>query len=188
MTDKELKELVFGLADSIRELRKAQKETDEQMKKTDEQMKRTDEKLDKVSKLVGSLANNQGDVAEEYFINSLFSKPEILGIKFDKVLPNLSTRKDNTEDEYDIVLINGKSVAIVEVKYKVHENDIKKLDKKIKTFRELFPEYSHLKLYAGIAGFKVYHDAKEYAKEKGYFVLQRKGDVIETYAPNLKAA
>ena len=109
---------------------------------------------------------------------------ELLGIKFDVISPNLYRKKGKIEDEYDIVLVNGKSIAIIEVKYKVHENDVKNLDKKVETFKELFPEYSHLKLYVGIAGFKVYKKAKE----KGYFILQRKGDVIETYAPNLRAA
>ena len=181
MTDQELKDLVASLAI-------AQAETDKQLKKTDKQLKETDRKLNKVAKLVGAIGNNQGDVAEEYFINSLEDNMELLGIKFDKILSNLTTRKNNIEDEYDIVLVNGESIAIIEVKYKVHENDVKKLDKKIETFKDLFPEYSNLKLYAGIAGFKVYKKAKEYAKEKGYFILQRKGDIVQTYAPSLRVA
>ena len=69
------------------------------------------------------------------------------------------------------------------------KNDINKLDKKIKNFRKLFPEYSHLKLYAGIASFHIYEDAKELAKQKGYFVLQRNGNIIEEYvADELKVA
>ena len=181
MSDQELKDLVASLAI-------AQAETDKQLKETDKQLKETDRKLNKIAKLIGNIANNQGDVAEEYFINSLEDKMELLGIKFDVISPNLYRKKGKIEDEYDIVLVNGEAIAIIEVKYKVHENDVKKLDKKIETFKELFPEYSNLKLYVGIAGFKIYKRAKEYAKEKGYFILQRKGDIIETYAPNLKAA
>ncbi len=188
MTDEELKEFAFELDKRIEKLRESQEKTDEQIKETSEQMKETDRKLNKVAKLVGNIANNQGDVAEEYFINSLEDNMELLGVHFDTLSANLHRRKNNIEDEYDIVLVNGENIAIIEVKYKVHENDVKKLDKKIETFKELFPEYSHLNLYVGIAGFKVYYDAKEYAKEKGYFVLQRKGDMIETYAPSLRAA
>ena len=50
ISDKELKELVFGLA-------KAQQ-------KTDEQLKKTDEKLDRLAKIVRGISHNQGDVAE----------------------------------------------------------------------------------------------------------------------------
>jgi len=68
----------------------------------------------------------------------------------------------------------------------IYEKD--KLDKKIETFKKLFPEYKHLKLYAGVAGFKVVKDVCKKAYEKGYFVLQRNGDVIETFVDELKAA
>lgn len=57
------------------------------------------------------------------------------------------------QDEFDIILINGTSVAIIEIKYKVRPNDIEKLFKKMENFRILFPIYKNYKLYAGMAGF-----------------------------------
>jgi hypothetical protein len=32
------------------------------------------------------MAFNQGDVAEEFFYNTLFDKPEVGGVRFDRVL------------------------------------------------------------------------------------------------------
>ena len=189
MTDRELKDLVASIA-------VAQAKTDEELNKrkeaqlkTDEQLKKTDEQLKKLAEQVGGIGNNQGAVAEEYFYNSLKEKMRLLGMEFNDIGLNWRKSKNGIEDEFDIILTNGKTMAIIEVKYKAHKNDVEKLDKKIKNFRKLFPEYSHLKLYAGIASFHIYEDAKELAKQKGYFVLQRNGNIIEEYvADELKVA
>ena len=95
MTDQELKDLVASLAEESKKTEEAQRKTDEQMNRTDEQMKRTDEqlqktdeKLNKIAKLIGAISNNQGDVAEEYFINSLKDKLSIGTLNFDYLVSN----------------------------------------------------------------------------------------------------
>ena len=148
MTDQELKDLVASLAVSqaqtdeqmrqtdeqmrqtdmqLEKLRISQAQTDEQMRQTDEQMRQTDEKIKKIGVLTGNISNNQGDVTEEFFYNSLAHKPSLAGIDYDFVEPNAHRRKDNVEDEYDILLVNGKDIAIIETKYKAHTSDIEKL-------------------------------------------------------------
>jgi len=191
MTDSELKELVVSLAIAqketdreIKELGKYQKKTFQEIKdsqkKTDEQMAETDRKLDKVAKLVGNISNNQGDVAEEFFFNSLKVNPHLGNIKFDDIQSNSRKAKNGIEDEFDILMTNGESIGIVEVKYKVHSRDIDKLrDKKISNFRKLYPNYSNYKLYVGIAGFHINDEAEESAKENGFFVLKRYGDIVK---------
>ena len=177
MTDQELKELVASLAVS-------QAKTDEQFRKTDEQFRKTDTRIEKLSKLLGNIGNNQGDIAEEYFVNSLKENLEVAGMSFDTLLNNVGVKTKKIRDEFDILLVNGDSVAVIEVKY---PDDVDKLDKKISTLKNL-PQYRNYKVYAGIAGFFVPNEAIDKARKKGYFVLQRKGDIIETYADNLKAA
>jgi len=200
MTDNELKDLIAQLAiktdKELNKLKEAQLKTDEQLKKTDEELNRlreaqlkTDEQLRKLAEQIGGIGNNQGAVAEEYFYNSLKERMKLLNIKFDDIGLNWKKSKNGIEDEFDIILVNSKYIAIIEVKYKAHKNDVEKLDKKIENFRRLFPEYSHLKLYAGVASFHIYEEAKELAKQKGYFVLQRNGNIIEEYTTdNLKVA
>jgi hypothetical protein len=180
VSDEELKELVFSLA-------KSQQKTDEQLKKTDEQLKKTDEKLDRLAKLVGSISNNQGDVAEEYFANSI-KLDNFLGMSFDVLQKNVIIQpKKGHSEEYDLMLINGENIVIIEVKYKVHKNDVKKLPRKIEILKKS-PLYKNYKIYAGIAGFHINKEAKEEALKRGFFVLQRKGDIIQTYAKNLKVS
>ena len=187
MTDDELKALVASLALGQRELQEAQKKTDEQMTRTDEQIlsllesqKETDRKLEKVSDLLGGIGKNQGDVAEEFFFNSLVDDAHLGAIHFDDIATNMKKHRGKIQEEYDLVMTNGDAIGIVEVKYKVHENDLSKLDRKMRNFKTLFPVYENYKLYGAIASFHINDDAKKDALERGFFVLQRKGEVVQT--------
>jgi len=176
MTDEELKALVASLAVS-------QKQTDEQMKKTDEQMKKTDEKLERIGIYLGNITRNQGDIAEEFFFNSLVNETRLGSICFDDITKNMQKYRGNIQEEYDLFLTNGEAIAIVEVKYKAHTNDLKKLDRKMDNFKLLFPIYKDYKLYGALASFYINDDTKKGALERGYFVLQRSGNLIHTECP-----
>ena len=100
MTDDELKELVASLAVAQKEfavvqkeLAVAQKATDEQIKATDEQMKRTDEKLERIGISLGNISKNQGDVAEEFFFQSLIKDNHLGKIHFDDVVKNMEKHR-----------------------------------------------------------------------------------------------
>ncbi len=170
MTDKELKELVASLAIS--------------QAKTDEQMEKTDKKLYKIAKMVGGISNNQGDIAEEFFYNSLASKPKLAGIKYDYVDKNITRQRKNLRDEYDILMVNGKDIAIIETKYKAHIRDVEKLiNRKYENFKKLYPEYRDYNHHLGLASFYINEDVKDMALDNNVMLLQRKGDIIETIIP-----
>jgi chromosome segregation ATPase len=201
MTDDELKALVASIV-------VAQKVTDEQMKRTDERMKLTDEKfaslneskkaldeqierteaqlektsrkIDRLAELYGNVSQNQGDVAEEFFLNSLLKDNHLGAIHFDDVARSMEKQRGQIQEEYDLVMTNGDAVDIVEVKYKAHINDLDKLDRKIRHFKKLFPIYQKYKQYGAIASFHINDDAKKEALKRGYFVLQRSGDLVHT--------
>ena len=159
MTDDELKALVASLAVSQQE---------------------TIRKLDKLGELYGNIGQNQGDVAEEFFFNSLANDTHLGSIHFDDIEKNGHKRRGKTEEEYDIIMTNGEAVGIVEVKYKAHENDLDKLDRKMQNFKKLFPIYQNYKQYGAIASFQINDSAKREALKRGYFVLQRSGDLVHT--------
>ncbi len=194
MTDDELKALVASLAVDSKRMHEAQmalheaqmatdeqmKRTDEQMKRTDEQMKRTDEKLESMGISLGNVTHNQGDVAEEFFFQSLIKDNHLGSIRFDDVVKNMEKHRGQIQEEYDLVMTNGDVIAVVEVKYKAHKNDLDKLDRKMRHFKRLFPIYQAFKQYGAIAAFHINDDAKEEALKRGYFVLQRSGDLVHT--------
>jgi hypothetical protein len=187
MTDQELKDLVASLAigqaksdKKMAELAAAQAETQTEVKETSRVIK-------EVGRRMGSMAANQGDVAEEFFYNTLFAKPEVGGIRFDRVLKNISGGKPGHQAEFDVVMHNGASMAIVEIKYKAHLNDIEQVERQLERYRDIFPEYKDYKLFGGIAGLSMPDDVVSAAREKGLFVLKRKGELLETEAEGMKA-
>ena len=181
MTDQALKDLFASIAIF-------QKETAIQMKKqsaeTDRQMKETDEKLKSVGIQLGNIGRNQGDVAEEFFVNSLSSTLKVADIQYDELYKNMYKKTKKIEGEFDIVLINGKDVAIIETKYKAHSSDLEELiNEKHKKFQALYPQYNDYNHHLGLASFHINEDLKKDALNKNIFVLQRKGDLIKSFLP-----
>jgi hypothetical protein len=176
MDDNELREMVAQLV-------KSQSRTDDQLAKTDAQLAKTDAKLGRLAELYGGVGNNQGKVAEEFYFNSLKKNPVLCGIRFDTIEKNVTRFKQNVEDEYDILMINGEEVFIIEVKYHVHPRDIERLiNKKAVNFEILFPEYQNFKRRLALATFSIEDDVKSEAVQKGVTILQRQGEIIETIA------
>jgi len=173
MTDDELKALVASLAVS-------QKETDIQLKQTDIQLKETGRKLDKVAKMLGGIGANQGDVAEEFFYNSFIKDNHLGALAFDDITKNMEKHRGAIQEEYDIFLTNGESIAIIEVKYKAHLDDVNKLDRKFNNFKKLFPIYKDYKLYGAMASFYFNQDIKDELLKQGFFIVERCGDLIST--------
>jgi hypothetical protein len=173
MTDDELKELVASLAVS-------QKETDTQIKELSVSQKETGRKLDKVAKMIGGIGKNQGDITEDFFYNSLIKDNHLGQLSFDDITKNMQKHRGKIQEEYDLFLTNGEAVAIIEVKYKAHLNDIEKLNRKFNHFKQLFPLYKEHKLYGAMASFCFNQETKQELLQQGYFVLERRGDLIST--------
>lgn len=169
MTDAELRELVASLAVA--------------QAKTDAQLAKTDSKLDRLAEMYGGVGNNQGKVAEEFYFNSLKHNPELNGIRFDFIEKNVTRSKGGIEEEYDLLLVNGEDVYVVEVKYRLHPKDIERfVGRKAANFLKLYPEYQNYRIHLAMATFAVEEDVKRLALEQGITLLQRRGEVIETLA------
>ena len=183
MTDDELRELVANLALSQVKTDAQLAKTDAQLAKTDAQLAKTDAKLDKLAEMYGGVGNNQGKVAEEFYYNSFKNHLVLNGIHFDFIDKNVTRSKGGLEEEYDLLLVNGQEVYIIEVKYRLHPKDIERMvSRKLPNFKKLFPEYRHYSLHAALATFAVEDDVKQMALDQGITVLQRRGEVIETLA------
>jgi hypothetical protein len=173
---------------TLQEMGRKQEETDRQMKETDRQMKETDRRMKELQTTVGSWANNHGTFAEEYFFNSFENgQQNFFGENFDQIQKNLSSFWQGIEDEYDIVLYNHASVALIEVKYKAHVNDIPNVLKKADTFRILFPNYKDFKIYLGLASMAFYPELEQECINEGIAVIKQMGDAVVINDTNLKA-
>jgi len=190
MTDEELKALVASLAVAqketdaqIKKNAESQKRTDELMKKTDEIIKKNEEKLIRMGITLGNIGKNNGAVAEDFFYSSLSKKKKLGNIKYDEICQHWQKDLKNVRGEYDIVMINGKEVALVEVKYKIHHYDVESMEKQIKNFKILFPDYKNYKIRGAFASLAMSKKAEEEILRNGYFALKQQGEHVEVVSP-----
>ena len=101
-------------------------EADKDIKTLEVFLNQVGDQIKAMQKELGGMGLNNGSVAEEFFYNSLkYKKRNMFGQKFDKIIKEEKRQtKEGYEDEYDIMLFNGKSVCIVEVKYKADSSDV----------------------------------------------------------------
>ena len=153
-------------------------------KESDEKFER---RMEKLGEQIGGLSNNHGLFAEEYFINS-FERGEknFFGEKFDDLIPNVKGIKEKNKDEYDILLVNGKSVGIVEIKFKARDKDVDKVVQKVKTFRDNFPDYEKHQIYLGLAAMVFDNNAEEKCVESGIAVIKQVGNMVIINDEHLK--
>jgi hypothetical protein len=187
----------------IKETGKLVRETSEQMKKTDERLdklfretderidklfKETDERIDKLCKQMGGINDNIGHHAEQFFQDVLKETLTFGGEKYDDMHPNLKYSSPKGGMEIDIMLINGKSVALIEAKNRIYPDFIEELAvEKTTKFRKFFPLYKNHKVYLGIAGFSFSKAVLEKAKMYGVGVIRQVGKAVEIEAGHLKA-
>ncbi|MDR0304105.1 MAG: hypothetical protein LBH98_04955 [Chitinispirillales bacterium] len=152
-----------------------------------EQQKKTDKKLDRLDEIVNGVNNNIGYHAEQYFQNVFKKKLSFGKETYDYMISNLEYNKKGKSAEFDSVLVNGKSVAIIEAKNRIHPNFIKEIAlNKASQFREYFPIYKNYELYLGAAGFSFDKSVIEEAKVYGVGIIRQVGDAVEIDDENLK--
>ena len=177
------------LARSATEFDRRSADFDRQLKQSREDFDRRsvdfDRRMKKLSEQIGGMSNNHGLFAEEYFMNAFeHGKKTFFGEKFDRCKKNVPGLR--YEDEYDIVMLNGQSVGIVEVKYWVHDKDISQLITKVNSFKINFPEYHHHRFYLALASLVFANKVENDCIEQGIAVIKQVGDTVVINDENLK--
>jgi hypothetical protein len=163
------------LMQSFRELRDQQEAISKQQAETDKQIK-------EISQEIGGISKSNGEMAEQTVYNALKRDMTFAGIKFDDLLPKAKrhSKKLNLEGQYDAVLINGKEVGLIEIKYKFRKEKVVELaTTKLENFRKLYPEYANYEIILGIGGMSFDDEALEEAKERGIGIIRIIGDKVE---------
>jgi hypothetical protein len=184
MTDNELKDVLAKFAAEnaagFAALREAQA-------KTEAQIANTDAKYANTIEMLNGITESQGLVAEEFFYNSLADALKVGGVQYDGITTNVKRKANGKQVEIDLLLDNGSSIAIIEVKYRARAKNVEQLQKTIATYRELFPQHKDFKIYGGIASFNVDDVVTAHAHEQGFFVLKRKGELMDVDTQGMRA-
>ena len=159
----------------------AQKELSAEMQKlaaaqqkTEAAQQETAATLQKVIQEYGGFINNQGQQAEDFFIKGLCKQDlQVAGIKFDEIFPRQVRQYGRRSGiEVDALLTNGEYVALLEVKSKVHINDVEAVfNKRIPAFRNFFHDYRDKSLLVLIGGNIFNSDALRKARDYGFICL-----------------
>jgi hypothetical protein len=194
MTYEELKSLFAESANSIAKasaeiasFAEERKKIERLFEKTDKQMEKTDLKIAKLAEQIGGIDNNIGHHAEQFFQNVFMDNKVFGGIEYNDIILNMKHGDKSGEVEFDIVLENGNSVALIEIKNRIHPDFVKKLaEERISKFRRYFPEYKEYDVYLGIAGFSFSQSVLEEAQKYGVGIIRQVGEGIEVDATSLK--
>jgi hypothetical protein len=196
LTYEELMKSFVEIRESFAELRELQKKNEEKNEKWFEKMEKQQEETAKsfaeLHKELGGIGDSNGKFSEAYFYNSLFNSMHFGGKDFDNIDKGLKRSKklpdgNKLTGEYDVVMYNGNTIALIEVKYKVKKNHIENLKtNQVKMFKELFPQYANFDFYLGIAGLSFEDNTEKEALEQGIGVLRPKGENVEIIDDNLK--
>jgi exonuclease VII large subunit len=184
-TDRIVKENALQMHETERILNEKFAETDRMMKENARKSEEFDKKFWEMHKEIGGISNSNGDFAEEFFYNSLKETMTFAGIHYEYISDKFARQKkmpDKTEvrAQFDIVLHNGNSIALIEAKYKADLEDVKELvEKKIPNFRFLYPEFANYKLYLGIGSLVLKDRIVQEAKKLGIGLMMQKGDAVE---------
>ena len=195
----DIKAIYSEIAEMQKENEKRQKETDRQIKETDRVIKESNVEIKKILKEsslqvkelgrnIGGISNSNGEMAEEYFYNSFKADTTFANEKFDMVEKNSKRSRGDIEGEFDIVLLNGKSVAVIEVKYSAKPDNIRidKLIERVDIFKKLYPEHKNHNIYLGVAAMSFKSGLETKLHKAGIATIKQIGKKMVVFDKNVK--
>ena len=161
--------------------------TEKQFAITEKQFVKTEKQLEKVMKQLGGLGNSIGELIETLIAARLWEKFSSYPYGFKRAYRRIPVFDDLTHralTEIDILLYDTEWVMAVEVKHDVVEKDVEHHIKRMGRILEHPPPMIiGKKLLGAIAGGTVSPEAREFAYESGFFVLELKGESVALIPP-----
>lgn len=157
------------------------KETDKKFEETARQIKETDEKFDKYFGKLQEYERNWSKLVESLVKPSVARQFQKRRIPVFHTFQRVESTLNGDNMEIDLLLENGDTVVLVEVKTTLRVNDVNEhIEHRLKPFKRFFPRYADMKVYGAIAYIHVEEDADRYAYKQGLFVLTfTSGDLVE---------
>jgi hypothetical protein len=161
------------------------KETDKQMKETDKRMDALQKTVERVTGNVGGLNRSLGELIETLIAARLWEKFADYNLKRAYQRVPIFDENNHILTDIDILLSNTDVAMAVEVKRELDSmKDVDRHLKRMELIREHPPsEVADKKLVGAMAGGVVEADARRYAWESGFFVLELTGDTVELIPP-----
>ena len=171
-------------------LTESQKETDRIVRENAEQQKERAERLDRqmeeTDRKISRLGNRIGELIEHFAAPNVLEKLEEFGYEFTSISRNHIIKNKNKKHlaEIDILLEDGDYAMVIEVKSILNKNDVIEHQERMKIVREYADRRNDKrKFIAAVAVATTDNEAREYALESGFYVIEQTGDTIRIKAP-----
>jgi len=169
------------------EAEKRSAEADKRIAETDRQLRETDRQVQELNKSINGISKSNGLFAEEYFFNSFKQgKSTFFGETFEDIERKVKGIEPGFKDEYDILLINGNAVGIIEVKYKGRIDDVADVINKAHTFRVNYPKYKNHRVYLALATMIFNQRLEDECVKEGIAIVKQVGDKVIIADEHLK--
>jgi predicted glycoside hydrolase/deacetylase ChbG (UPF0249 family) len=154
-------------------------ETDRKFQETDRKMKETDRQI-------GRLGNRLGDLIEHLTASNLLDQFRLLNYTFTRISRNTKIKDPDNRirAEIDLLLENGEYAMAVEVKSLLTLMDVKEHIKRMETLRHYADIHQDKRKYvSSVSGALVEEEARDFALEKGIYVIEHPGETVEILVP-----
>jgi hypothetical protein len=186
----------------VRELQKenaiALKETAAQREKDYQELREAQEKsredfdrqVKEYNKRFGYFTNQYGKMIEYLVAPNMLEKFRKIGLDFGNIYQDakLSNKKLNIAFQIDLLLEDGDKAMLVEVKSELETKDVKKHVERLEKMRQYADAREDKRTFLGaVAAIIITPDAREYALEQGFFVVEPSGETFDITQPEGKA-
>ncbi len=172
-TDRKIRE---QSAETDRKICEQSAETDRKIR---EQSAKTDRLVKEVSRQIGNLGGKWGEFVENLVApgcETLFAE---WGIPVHQVHQRVRGKRDDGDSlEIDILVVNGDSVVLVEVKSTLTVDDIRQHLQRLQRFKLFFPQYAACRVLGAVAGIVTEENAERFAHNQGLFVIVQSGEGV----------
>ena len=184
----EMKEADLKFKEEMKEADlKFQKQREEAEKQREEDERKFQKQREETNRIVGDLGNSFGELAEHLVRPGIIEKFNKLGFHFTRDCENAKFRDPKTNrphTEVDILLENGDIVIAVEVKSKLKEPHVDDHLKRMEVLRRMADSKGDKRKYRGaIAGAIVTDEARKYALNAGFYLIEQSGDTMKLDLP-----
>jgi len=156
------------------------KETDSKFKETDSKFKETDKKIKEAFDL---FTGQWGKLIESLVEGDIVKLLRERGLS----VHDTSTRRKGNHNgenfEFDIIVHNGDSIVVVEVKTTLRVKHVKEFVKKLKKASTWMDEYRNYKVLGAVAYLKAEENSDAFAESENLFVIRATGNSASIVNP-----
>ena len=148
-------------------------ETDHKFQETDRKFQETDRKIDKVQ---GLFTTQWGKLVEAMVEPAALALFRERGIEVVETMRRVVVKRPGLEKEFDVILVNGDVVVVVEVKTTLRVADIREHVKCLEHLTDYLPEHRGKRILGAMAYISADRNTDAYARKRGLYVIALTGE------------